>query len=84
MGKCSEIVSHVGGADSYYLIPYFIRLQQFAEDVYFTFDYKTVGYIHQNSARFEILVKAFVQQLDQIHSSFPTNIWDHSEALTIL
>jgi hypothetical protein len=84
VGKCSEVVSQMGGADSDYLIPHFIRLQQFAEDVYFAFDYETVDYSDQDSARVETFGKAFVQQLDQIHSSFPTEIWENGKSIYIV
>ncbi len=79
VGKCNEVISLMGGAEHDYLIPYFIRLQQFAEDVDTAFDCRTLDYSHQDSTRLEFLVKGFQKQLDQMHSSFPANIWDDGE-----
>ncbi len=69
----------MGGAGHDYLIPYFIRLQQFAEEVDTGFDYRTLDYSHQDSMRLGFLVKGFQKQLDQMHSSFPANIWGNGE-----
>jgi hypothetical protein len=77
--ECSQILGNAGDAEADHLIPYFIRLQRFAEDVNRAFEYDTIFHFHQqlDSVRVEILSKNFQQQLDEMRMAFPPEIWNN-------
>ena len=63
-----------------YLVPYFIRLQRFAEEVNCAFDYESILQLPPlDAVRIEILVKSFNQQLSQLETSFPAEVWNNGE-----
>jgi hypothetical protein len=83
--ECSQLLGNAGDTESDYLIPYFIRLQQFAEEVNHAFEYDTSFHQPQlDSVRVEILLKNFQQQLNQMEATFPPEIWNNSEHNTRL
>lgn len=77
--KCSYELGHAGNAESDHLVPYFIRLQQFSEDVSRAFEYDSIFHYHQqlDSDRVGILSKKFLQQLDEMRLTFPPEIWNN-------
>jgi hypothetical protein len=64
------------------LIPYFVRLQQFAGDVSRTFDYDgEIGLPELDTFRIEVLAKVFNDQLTQLQHTFPAEVWGNGKRL---
>lgn len=84
MKACAQCLSETSAIESDRLIPYLIRLRQLSEEVNQAFDYDSSLQLPKlDSVRTEILAKAFEQQLDQIQSSFPLEIWSNNTFLWI-
>jgi hypothetical protein len=82
METCAESLAHSAHAETDYLLPYFIRFQQLAEEVDHAFDYSQNHKLpHLDAMRIEILVKAFEQQLNQFELTFPTHIWNNGKII---
>lgn len=81
IGECSQLLGTAGDAESDHLLPYFIRLQHFAEDVHRAYEYDSIFHFHQklDSLRVDILAKHFQQQLSDMAMTFPPNIWDNGK-----
>jgi hypothetical protein len=73
-----QVLAQVSDAETDYLLPHFIALQKFAEDINYAFDYNAaLQHPQLDSKRVEILSKTFGQQLDQLHSTVPPHVWDN-------
>lgn len=76
--ECGQILAQISDAETDYLLPHFIALQKFAEDVNHAFDYNAaVQHPQLDSTRVEILSKTFSQQLDQLYSTSPPLVWEN-------
>jgi hypothetical protein len=74
--ECSQVLAHSGDSDNDYLIPYYIRLQRFVEEVSRAFEYDTVlDDSKLDVVRVEILSRNFRQQLNEMEMSFSPEIW---------
>jgi hypothetical protein len=78
--ECSQLLAQVTETGFDYIVPYFIHLQRFAEEVNCAFDYDSILQLPPlDAVRIEILVKSFNQQLSQFETSFPAEIWNNGE-----
>ncbi|KAG0648446.1 Transcription factor himD [Hyphodiscus hymeniophilus] len=78
VGDCAQILGQLAEAETDYLLPHFVALQRFAEDVNQAFDYDSGRRPQQlDTTRVEIISRSFVLQLDQIQSSFPPAVWNN-------
>jgi hypothetical protein len=78
IGESCSILAQSPQVDTDTSLQYFIRLQQFAEDVNSAFDYNTFhNFPSLDPSRIEILVKAFNQQLIRMQEAFPAEFWDN-------
>lgn len=74
------MLAQAASAETDYLLPHFIALQKFAEDVNHAFDYNVaLQHPQMDSTRVEILSKTFAQQLDQLYSTVPPDIWNNGK-----
>ena len=83
--ECSQALGHAGNADSDYLIPYFVRIQQLSEEISVAFDYSTTNpHRNMDSNNFETLGLSFRQQLSHIEGTFPSKAWQNRKFMRIL
>jgi hypothetical protein len=76
--ECAQVLAQVSDAETDYLLPHFIALQKFAEDINHAFDYNAaLQHPQLDSTRVEILSKTFRQRLDQLHLTFSPHVWDN-------
>ena len=81
--ECAQLLAQVADAETDHLLPHFIALQKFAEDVNHAFDYNgALQHPHVDSTRAEVLSKIFAQQLDQLHSLIPHDVWNNGKFYT--
>ena len=76
--ECAQTLAQVSDAETDYLLPHFIALQKFAEDINHAFNYNAaLQYPQLDSTRVEILSKTFRQRLDQLYLTFSPHILDN-------
>ena len=79
--ECSQLVAENGEAKTDSLLPYFIRLQRFAEEVNHAFDYDNHDNLPQLDAmRIELLAKTFGQRLNQLQLEMPPEAWNNGKS----
>jgi hypothetical protein len=75
-----QILAQSTVTETDYLIPYFVRLQKFAEDVNQAFDFDHhCGLPELDSIRIEILSKTFNEQLKSFETTFPPELWNNGK-----
>lgn len=78
MDDCCLVIAKANKEPSDHLIGYFLRLQRLAEEVNYAFDYH---HYHQlpflDSMRIAMLIEIFANQLKQLKSSFPDEVWNN-------
>ena len=78
MEECCKVMGHSTDAETDFFIPYFIRLQKFADDINRSFDYdETLGLPELDTTRIEVIIKGFNDQLSTIEATFPSEIWNN-------
>ncbi|RDL34975.1 uncharacterized protein BP5553_06906 [Venustampulla echinocandica] len=77
--ECCQVLGRAAESETDYLVPYFIRLEQFAEDVNRAFSYDaSLELVEIDTVRIEVLSKAFGEQLKQFESAFPIQVWNNT------
>lgn len=63
-----------------HLIQYFVRLQQFQDEINAIFDYDGLSDLPKlDCAKIETFLAAFNTQLQQFQETFPKEIWNNSK-----
>lgn len=77
---CCQVIQQEADSDSDYLIPHFVYLQKFADDVNRAFDYDLeLSLPELDTLRIEILAKFFDDQLTQLQRNVPVAVWRNSK-----
>jgi hypothetical protein len=78
--ECSHLLAETADAKTDSLLPYFILVQRFYEEVNDAFDYDNHLQLPQLDAmRIELLAKTFGQKLNQLQLSMPAETWSNSK-----
>lgn len=85
IGECCSFLSQASLSEHDHLIQYFVRMQQFQDEVSSTFDYDELNDLPRlDCARIETLLSAFNTQLQHFQENFPKEIWDNRECFDML
>ncbi len=83
--ECAQSLSQAAHCENDYLIPYFLRIQRFSEEVNHAFGYDTeFQLLRSDCVRTSILLRSFQHQYSQIEVEFPKEAWDSCENKLLL
>ncbi|KIX97615.1 uncharacterized protein Z520_06393 [Fonsecaea multimorphosa CBS 102226] len=80
---CSELLAGIGAAASDALLPSYVHLQRLQEDINQAFKYDSPDRQDElNVEKIEILCNKFEQQLEQLRSALPFNVWNNAKLVS--